>query len=159
MQLAAPILRFLRLLSKPLLKYGPVILMTLMRFAKEIFSNKKLMQWLPVVVLIFFGFYWFYSRDEKLLIEDIRKSGSPAKEALLISKYLGTHKDSRWYDLSTYIEDEQAVLDLLGSTDSDIKLIETEYNKISRSGDFGADMHRFLSAEQLNLYYYLLGDG
>lgn len=150
------LLKFLKFAGGGLMRFLPVIGIFAQNLFTKIGKNKQLMKFLPIVAIGLAGLYWFYTREEKLLIEDLKASGDAKKEALMITKFLGTHKNLGWFDWSKWSEDEVAVIDLLSGTKTAISEIAREYDKVSKSGDFLSDMHRLLSGKELDQFLKLV---
>ncbi|MEP3228769.1 MAG: hypothetical protein ABJO02_03350 [Reichenbachiella sp.] len=150
------LINFFRFAGGALMRFLPFMAVAAQTVFKGALNNKKLLKYLPLVVGGLVVLYVVYRREEKELVATVIEAGDPAKDALMISKLLGTHKDLSWFSWDRFGEDEEAVLELLAETKSNITKIEIMYNKISRSGDFMADMQRYLSAKQFDQFLKII---
>ena len=135
----------------PLLTAAPI-------FLKKSIKSKELKKYLPYVVAAGIAlFIWYILRIEKLKIDADDVSGNDDegranKLALLILEHLGTSKTHKWWQVSTWTEDEDEVLKIL-EENKDIKnLIISAYNRWSKSGNFILDIQGTFNSEQLQKF-------
>lgn len=147
------VLNFFRFALGGAFRFLPLLFGLFATFFKKVSANKWIQKNWPWLIGVLVVIYVLYIREEKGLLDDLKKDGRAAEVAVLVSKLLGTHKDLSWWQPSTWSEDEDGALNLLLEHKDKINAVEREYNKISKSGSLRSDVERLFSSKQISQLY------
>jgi len=142
--------------SGTLAKFALPALSAVPVFFKNGIQSKEVKKYAPWITAIGIGAYIVYRfrlKSLKLTVDEVRgKNGKANRLAILIAQHLGTNKNLKWYQISSWSEDEEEVLQILEENQDMLKEIINAYDKISKSGDFISDIQSLFNASQITRF-------
>ncbi len=94
-------------------------------------------------------------------LEDVAGHSGNGKRAysvaLVVADYLGTNKETKWYQLSGWYEDEAKATKALLENKDILKLVESKYADISSSGSLRKDIEKLYKSKQKQELFKGLG--
>lgn len=144
------ILNFLKFAGGGFIRFAPLVLGLLSTVGK-IFGGKEVKKYFPFILIGIIALYYIYTREEKLLLNDI--GGDVDRKAVLLSRYLGTTKGLKWWQPTTWHEDETSAFELLMDSTHQIKQLEAAYNAVTDGRFLRMDIERYLTTDQIDRLY------